>query len=242
MTGVWPFLTARSSWAGPNGIAARLAEHLWLTGVSMLLALVIALPVALVLGHTGKGGAVAINISNVGRAIPTFAIILVLSVGALGTDDFGPFGRAGLATLVSLVLFAIPPIMTNAYVGMREVDRDLVESAQGMGMNAQETFWQVELPMALPLVMTGVRLAVVQVWATATIAALVAGPGLGNIIQKGFDSNKQYMVVGGAIVVAVVAIILELSLVLVARVIDPMRRARRHRDLTPRLAVVEGVR
>jgi osmoprotectant transport system permease protein len=243
MNDVWRYLTTGANWSGSEGIATRMVEHLLLTAASMLVAILIALPIALYLGHLGKGGTLAINVSNVGRAIPTFAIMLVLSVldkGPFNTDVFGPFGRAGFATVVALSLFAIPPIMTNAYVGMREVDRDVVESALGMGMDGKQTFWTVELPLALPLIMTGVRLAVVQVWATATIAALVAGPGLGNIITMGFDANKQYIVVAGAIVVAVIAVILEVGMVLVTRAVDPLSRARRHRNNSVR--VVGGTR
>ena len=122
---------------------------------------------------------------------------------------FGPYGRAGLATLIALVLFALPPIITNTYVGMREVDRDLVEAARGMGMNGWQLFRSVELPLALPVILTGVRLALVQVWATATIAALVAGPGLGFIITRGFLNHRTEEVVAGAILVAVGALLFE---------------------------------
>jgi osmoprotectant transport system permease protein len=174
----------------------------------------------------GRGGVLAVNVSNVGRAVPTFAVLVLLSVGPVGTAVLGPYGRAGLATLVALVLFAMPPIITNAYVGMREVDREVVEAATGMGMRGRELFSQVELPLAAPLVMTGVRLALVQVWATASIAALVAGPGLGNTITLGFENQDVARVLGGAILVAGVALILEGLLALAERWLDPVRRAR----------------
>jgi osmoprotectant transport system permease protein len=229
VNGVWDWLSDGQNWQGDDGVLARLYEHLWLSGVSVLVALAIALPIAMWLGHIGKGGALAVNISNIGRAIPTFAVLVLLSVGLgpVGTAEFGPFGRAGFATLVALVLFAIPPIITNTYVGMREVDRDLVETARGMGMTGMQAFRSVELPLALPLIMTGFRLAVVQVWATATIAALVAGPGLGRIITKGFTSDNQPQVVSGAIIVGSVALALELGTVGLERMIDPVRRAKR---------------
>ena len=105
-----------------------------------------------------------------------YAALLLLALGPIGSGYFGPYGRAGLATLIALILFALPPIITNTYVGMREVDRDLVEAARGMGMNGWQLFRGVELPLAMPVILSGVRLALVQVWATATIAALVAGP------------------------------------------------------------------
>jgi osmoprotectant transport system permease protein len=132
-----------------------------------------------------------------------------------------------LATLIALVLFALPPIITNAYVGMREVDRDTVEAARGMGMQSSQLLRRVELPLALPLILTGLRLAVVQVWATATIAALVAGPGLGRIITLGFRRQDIAQVVAGALVVAVIALVLEGAMVVAQRYLDPVARARR---------------
>jgi osmoprotectant transport system permease protein len=132
------------------------------------------------------------------------------------------------------VLFALPPLITNAYVGITEVDRDLVEAARGMGMSGRKVFTSVELPLAMPVVMTGVRIALVQVWATATIAALVAGPGLGRIITRGFANQATYEVVAGAILVAVGALLLEGVGVVAERYADPMRRAgREHHRLVP---------
>ena len=214
-------------WQGEDGIANRLLEHSLLTVTATLLAVLIGLPVALWLGHIGRGGGLAVNISNVGRAVPTFALLLLLSLGPLGAAHFGPYGRAGLATLVALVLFALPPIITNAYVGMREVDRDTVEAALGMGMSGTQVLRRVEVPLAMPLIMAGVRLAVVQIWATATIAALVAGPGLGRIITLGFSRQDAAMVVAGALVVAVIALLLELLMALAQALLDPVGRARR---------------
>ena len=174
-------------------------------------------------GHRHRFGFLAVNVSNVGRAVPVFAALLVLSLGPVGSEQFGAYGRAGLATLIALVLFALPPIITNAYVGMHEVDRDIVEASRGMGMGEGKVFSSVELPLAMSVIMTGVRLALVQVWATATIAALVAGPGLGRIITRGFANHRTYEVVAGAILVAVGALLLEGLAVLAERYADPMR-------------------
>ena len=172
----------------------------------------IGLPIALWLGHLGRGGFLAINISNVGRAIPTFALLALLVIADWpGTADFGPYGRAGLATLIALMLFALPPIVTQSYVAVREVPGEVKESARGMGMTGRQQFFRVELPLALPLVVSGLRLALVQVWATATIAALVAGPGLGRIITDGFYRSNYPKGIAGAIVVALVALVLELA-------------------------------
>ncbi|HSE70170.1 MAG TPA: ABC transporter permease [Nocardioidaceae bacterium] len=231
LEGVVAWFQDPASWQGEEGLPNRLVEHLLLTLAATVVAVALGLPLAVWLGHVGRGGLLAVNVSNVGRAVPTFAVLLLLSIGPLGTGDLGPFGRAGLATLVSLVLFALPPIITNAYVGMREVDRDTVEAARGMGMHGRQLLSRVELPLALPLILTGVRLAVVQVWATATIAALVAGPGLGRIITLGFRRQDVPQVVAGALVVAVIALALEGLMVLAQRRLDPVARARRT-DLT----------
>lgn len=216
-----------ANWQGDDGVLNRLSEHVLLTVTAGLLAMLVGLPLALWLGHVGRGGTLAVNVSNVGRAVPTFAVLLILSIGPLGAGYFGPFGRAGLATLVSLVLFALPSIITNAYVGMREVDRDTVEAARGMGMSGRQILVGVELPLAAPLIVAGIRLAIVQVWATATIAALVAGPGLGRIITLGFVRQDVAQVVAGALVVGLVALLLEGFMALVQRRLDPVARVRR---------------
>ena len=110
--------------------------------------MLLGLPIALWLGHVRRGGFLTVNISNVGRAVPVFAVLLVLSLGPVGAGELGPYGRAGLATLIALVLFALPPLITNAYVGITEVDRDVVEAARGMGMSERKVFTSVELPLA----------------------------------------------------------------------------------------------
>ena len=221
------YLTDGSNWSGTNGISTFFVQQLLLTVTSLALAVVVGLPMALFLGHRGRGGFIAVNVSNVGRAVPVFAVLLVLSLGPVGAAEFGPYGRAGLATLIALVLFALPPIITNAYVGVREVDRDIVEASRGMGMTGTQVFFGIELPLAMPVILTGIRLALVQVWATATIAALVAGPGLGRIITQGFAQQRTAEVVAGAILVAGGALLLEAVAVLGERTLDPMRRARR---------------
>jgi len=227
LQGILDWYADPANWRGEDGILNRLVEHGLLTVTATLVAALIGLPIAVWLGHVGKGGLLAVNISNVGRAVPTFAVLLLLALGPIGSGYLGPYGRAGAATLVALVLFALPPIITNAYVGMREVDRDTVEAARGMGMDSAQLLRSVEIPLALPLIVTGLRLAVVQVWATATIAALVAGPGLGRIVTLGFVRQDVPQIVGGALVIAVIALLLEVALVALQSVIDPVARARR---------------
>lgn len=223
---MWAYLTEGGNWSGRGGILELLVQQLLLTGTALVLAILIGLPLALWLGHLGRGGFLAINISNVGRAIPTFALLaLLVTADWPGVTTFGPFGRAGIATLIALTLFALPPIITNTYVAVREVGADVKESARGMGMTSWQQFSQVELPLALPLVAGGVRLALVQVWATATIAALVAGPGLGRIITDGFANSYYGKGIAGAVVVAVVAMVLEVLASWVQRAVDPIPRA-----------------
>jgi ABC-type Fe3+ transport system permease subunit len=166
---------------------------------------------------------------------------VLLSVGPAGTDVLGPYGRAGLATLIALVLFGLPPIVTNGYVAVREVPADVREAARGMGMRGMQVFRRVELPLALPLVMAGLRLALVQIWATATIAALVAGPGLGNVITAGFYRNDFAKSIAGAVVVAVVALVLELIAAAAQRFVDPQRATHAEKGW-PRLLMHDDVR
>lgn len=223
----WQYLSDPASWQGAEGIWVLLVQQLLLSVTALLIAAVVGLPVALWLGHLGRGSFLAINVSNMGRAIPTFALLAILVTTTWpGTETFGPYGRAGISTLIALTLFALPPIITNANVAVREIPEAVKESATGMGMTGWQLFWRVELPLALPLVVSGLRLALVQVWATATIAALVAGPGLGRIITDGFYVNDYGKGLGGAVVVAVVAFVLELLGSAAERASDPARRAR----------------
>lgn len=216
------WLTDPASWSGEDGIANRLLEHTLLTVAAILIALVVGMPFALWLGHRRKGGTLLVNVANVGRAIPIVALLALFSLGFVGSGDFGPFGRAGLATLITLALFALPPIVTSTHVGISEVDPEVVEVARGMGMSESEVLRKVELPLARPLIVSGIRLAVVQVWATATIAALVAGPGLGRIIVHGYDADRPSEVIGASIIVAVIALVLELALAGLQRASDPL--------------------
>ncbi|QEV19427.1 ABC transporter permease [Streptomyces alboniger] len=218
ITGAYDWLTTGANWQGEKGVWHRLAEHLYFSGVCLAVACLIALPLALYLGHIGKGGALAVNISNVGRAVPTLALLILLTLTPLGEHGDAP-------TLIALVLFAVPPLLTNAYLGMREVDRAVVEAARGMGMSGGQLFARVELPLAYPLIMTGIRSAGVQVVATATLAAMAGEGGLGRIITAGFNLQNTPQVVAGAVLVALLALLVEGVLVVAGRLFDPMRRS-----------------
>ncbi|HEU0286943.1 MAG TPA: ABC transporter permease [Nocardioidaceae bacterium] len=237
----YTYLTQWSNWTGSDGMLQLMFEQLLLTFTALAITVLFALPIALYLGHIGRGGFLAINISNIGRAIPTFAVLVLLSVGFVGTGELGPYGRAGLATLIALVLFALPPVVTNGYIAIREVDKDIVEASTGMGMTGRQVFWRVELPLAMPVIMAGVRLALVQVWATATIAALVAGPGLGNVITSGFYNTNYGKGLAGAFVVAVVAFALEMLSIGAERAVAPVHLRRSRRSEAPRKTVSAAV-
>jgi osmoprotectant transport system permease protein len=199
-------------WQGDGGIPHRTFEHLAMSGAAVLTAGLIALPVGIAIGHFGRGGILAINISNIGRAVPSFAV-LVIAVEL--------FGIGALPAYIALVALAIPPMVTNSYIGMREVDADVREAARGMGMRERAVLLGVELPIALPLIMAGIRTSAVNVVATATLAALVAWGGLGRFIVDGFGLQDYPMMFSGAILVAILSLIVEFSLAGVQRLSTP---------------------
>ncbi|MET8505402.1 ABC transporter permease [Streptomyces sp. NPDC004787] len=213
----WSWLTTGAHWTGESGVGHRLAEHLYVSGAALLLACAVALPLGLWLGHLGRGGALAVNVSNAGRAVPVFAVLALFMVSPLRNAGYVP-------TVVALVLFAIPPLLTHAYVGVREVDRAVVEAARGMGMSGGQLFRTVELPLARPLLMTGLRSAAVQVVATATIAAMVGQGGLGRVITAGFNTYNTPQVVAGAVLVALLALLVEGLLVAADRLLGRAAR------------------
>jgi osmoprotectant transport system permease protein len=198
------YLNDPFNWTTTNGILDLLGQHLRISAVAVAAAMVVAIPVGALLGHTGRGGGFTVALSNVSRAVPTLAILTIFAVTPIG---FGP-----RATTIALALFAIPPILTNTYVGFRGVDRDVVEASRAMGLSGRQVVLQAELPLAAPLLMTGVRTAAVQVVATTTLAALVAGGGLGRIINLGFGQQDYGVVLAGAILVAALAVLTELLL------------------------------
>lgn len=206
------WFTTAAHWQGDAGAVHRLSEHVVMSLGAVLVAAALALPLGIWLGHTGRGGAVAINLSNVGRAVPSFAI-LVLAAQVVGIG-----WKPAFAALVAL---AVPPMVTNAYVGLRDVDHDVKESARGMGMTGPQSLWRVELPVSMPLIMAGVRTAAVQVVATATLAALVAWGGLGRYIVDGIAQRDFVQVFAGAVLVAVLSLLTELVLAGLQRFIVP---------------------
>ena len=197
------WLTAPEQWSGPSGIPVRTLQHGWYSLVATAVAAVIALPIGVAIGHLGRGGVLVINLSNLGRALPSLGIIILV---------FTLIGFGVVPVLVALTALAVPPIVTNSYVGMRSVDRDVREAAEGMGMTGWQVLWRVELPVAMPLIMAGVRTSAVQVVATATLAAFVGLGGLGRYLIDGFAQRDLPQVLGGAVLVALLSLLTELVL------------------------------
>ena len=186
-------------------------SHLGISGAAIAVSLVLAIPLGAWLGHLHRGSFVAINVSNVGRALPSLAVIAI---------GIGLLGLGFVNVLVALVILAVPPMLTNAYVAVDQVDRDAVEAARGMGMTPMEVFWRVELPLALPLLFAGIRTAAVYVIATATLAAIAGGGGLGDIIVN----QASYGIAGvlaGAIWVAGLALVADIGFGALQRAMTP---------------------
>jgi len=201
-----------ANWQGSDGIPTRLVEHIELSAEAVAIGAVIALPIGIVLGHYGRFGNAAINLSNVGRAVPSFAILVVA---------FQAFGLGNLPIIVALTALAIPPMLTNSYVALNEVDPDIKEAARGMGYRDFAQLLRVELPQAVPLLMAGIRTSAVQVVATATLAAEIAGGGLGRFIVDGYAQQIYTEVFGGAVLVALLALATEVSLSGVQKLLVP---------------------
>jgi osmoprotectant transport system permease protein len=203
------FFTNPDNWSGPDGIPVRLLEHLEFSALSLLLAMLIALPLGLWIGHTGKGALFAILSANAARSLPTLGL-LVLIVLLMGVGTIVP-------VLIPLVALAVPPILVNTYEGIRNVDPDLRDAAYGMGLRGGQVLGRVLVPTALPLIMLGLRVAAIQVVSTATVAAYVGLGGLGRFIVDGLATKDFPSTIGGAILVALLALIVQLGFGLVQR-------------------------
>ncbi|HVL82656.1 MAG TPA: ABC transporter permease [Actinomycetota bacterium] len=210
-----------TNWTGPDGLPSRTLEHLELCALATLTAALVAVPSGLWFGHRGRGDVLAAAVANVGRAIPSFAAISLLLPLSL---------RAGLGlgfwpTLGALFILAVPPMFTSTVTAIRGVPRDVVESARGMGMRGAEVLAKVELPLGVPVIVAGIRIAAVQVVATATLGPLVGFGGLGRYIIDGIALRDFAMVFAGAVSVAVLAVLTELAFGVVERVVAPRRTA-----------------
>jgi osmoprotectant transport system permease protein len=206
-----------ATWQGQTGVPWRLVEHLAMVAVSILAATLVALPVGLWIGHTGRGANIAISLANIGRAVPSYAVIVIILPFSLAFSR--DLGLNVIPTFLAMVLLAIPPILVNAFAGVRGVDRDLVEAARGMGLRERQILSGVEVPLAGPVIVGGFRTAVLNVIATATIGAVLGFGGLGRFILDGraIGLAGSGQLIGGAILVSLLAVGIDLLLAVVQR-------------------------
>lgn len=212
------FLSDPATWSGPGSIWNRLAEHMWVSVTAVVIAAVLVLPPAFWLGHIRKGSDIATALVNIGRAVPSFGI---LAISFLVLVQMGAGVSEPWAVLVALIALAAPPMFTNTVAGIQSVEPATIEAARGMGLTGSEVLRGVEIPLAMPLVLEGVRIGLVQVIATATLGALVSWGGLGRFIVDGFAQQDVGQLVVGAVLVGILAIIAELAMSRLARVVTP---------------------
>jgi osmoprotectant transport system permease protein len=208
----WQWLTAPQQWHGSSGIPERLVQHLEYTGIALAIAAVIALPLGLAMGHARRGGFAVVSVANFGRALPTLGLLVLVFVLTSGSPA---------SWLVPLAALAIPPILVNTYEGVLGVDPQLTDAARGMGMTEWQILRKVEVPVAVPLLLLGLRIAAIQVVATATIAAYIGLGGLGRYILDGLASKEYNMVAGGAALVVLLALAVQAAFMLLRQLIVP---------------------
>jgi osmoprotectant transport system permease protein len=211
------FIFDPANWPGDTGIGARLGQHLWISGLSLLGAAIIAVPLGLFIGHTGRGRALVIGITGAARALPTFGVLTAFVLLGLSLG----YGLSLTPIIAVLVILAIPPLLAGAYAGVEAVDRETVDAARAQGMTEWQILTQVELPLAMPLLVGGLRSATLQVVATATIAAYYAGGALGRYLIEGLRNQDYLRALIGAILVAALALLLDALLAVVQRLVTP---------------------
>lgn len=217
-------------WQGPDGVPVRLLEHLAISAPAVVLAVLVALPIGAWIGHTGRHASAAINLANLGRAVPSYAVLAIVLPISLRLSP--EWGLSVIPTFTAMTLLAIPPILVGTYAGVRSADPEVVEAARGLGLTGRQILLQVELPLAVAVVVGGIRTASVQVVATATLGAVVAYGGLGRYIIDGIARNEDDRLLAGVALVAGLAIVVELAFALVQRRLVPrgLRRASAERD------------
>ena len=206
---MWQYLTDSYNWSGNEGIWARIVEHVWYTFAALGLAAVVALPIGLRIGHTRRGAFLAINLGNAARALPSLGLLMI---AVLLTDQIG-----FLPVLIALFALGVPPILASTYAGLSGVDPATIDAARGMGMTGREILTKVEIPIALPLIISGLRSATLQIVSTATIAALVSLGGLGRYVVDGLKLRDFPQMFTGALLVALLAIGLDAIFAAIAR-------------------------
>ncbi len=196
----WQYLTDGANWGGPAGIDQRLLQHLWYSFLAVALSAVLAVPLGLVIGHTRRGSALLVGFANAMRALPTLGLLTFLVLG---------LGLGLIPPLLALITVGIPPLLAGAYAGIANVPADVVDASRAMGMTESQILFRVEVPNAMPVMLGGLRSATLQVVATATIAAYVNLGGLGRYIFDGIGLYRYDLVLVGALLVAVLALVLD---------------------------------
>jgi osmoprotectant transport system permease protein len=229
---VFGWFTTSANWSGPQGIPELFWSQLKLSFAVVVTALLFGGGLGVFLGHTGRGGLIAVNAANAFRAVPTLALLTLLAIQPAISLKWGGF----LAAWLALTVLAIPPILTNTYVGMRQVDADVRDAAKAMGLTGAQVLGRVEAPLALPFIMAGVRTASIEVVATSTLAAYVSYTDLGTYVIAGLNTNNSVVAFSGALLVAAMAGLVALALGLGARALTPlpMRAEARSRAFTAR--------
>jgi osmoprotectant transport system permease protein len=194
------WFTDPANWVGPNGIPVRLEEHIIISVLSLIIAMLIALPAGLYIGHTGRHARVAVNAANLWRALPSLAVIAIVLPLTARVDP--QLGFKVYPTLIAMVVLAVPPILVNTFSGISGVDRDAVEAGRGLGMSEFQVLRRIEIPLAVPAILTGLSSATVQVIATATLGAIFGFGGLGRYLVDGLAQGDIGQTVGGAVLVA----------------------------------------
>ena len=217
MNDVLAWLGDGATWAGNDGILRRLWEHVWYSGIALGIAAVLAVPLGLWVGHTGRGRFLAVNLTGALRAVPSLGLLFA-SLMVLGPRLSGGAGVLVPVELI-LVVLAVPPILAGAYAGVEQVDAPARDAARGMGMRGGEVLMKVEVPCALPLIASGLRSAALQVVATATLAAAVGLGGLGRFLLDGLAVRDYAQMAGGAILVAALALLVDLLAATLQRVV-----------------------
>jgi osmoprotectant transport system permease protein len=212
------WFTTATNWKGPTGIPELVWRQTELSLAVVVGAVIIGGGIGLVLGHTGRGGLVAVNAANAARAVPSLALLTLFAIVPWISLRWGGFLAASLA----LVVLAIPPILTNTYVGMREVDAEVRDAAKAMGLTGGQVLRTVELPLAIPFVMAGIRTAAIEVVATSTLAAYVSYTDLGTPVISGLNTNNTVEAFAGALLVAALAAVVALGLGVLQRVLTPV--------------------
>ncbi|QYC44653.1 Glycine betaine/carnitine/choline transport system permease protein OpuCB [Nonomuraea coxensis DSM 45129] len=215
------FFGTAANWSGPGGIPVRLLEHLEFSALALALAVVIAVPAGLLIGHTGRGEVIVVVSANLARALPTLGL-LVMFVLLLGTASIWP-------VIIPLVLLSVPPILVNTYEGIRGADPELRDAAYGMGLRGGQVLTRALVPVALPLILLGCRLSAIQVVATTTVAAYTGLGGLGRYVIDGFATKDYASVVGGSVLIVLFALVVQILFALAQRVAVSPGVSRRQR-------------